>query len=99
MTAEQIKRAAALYAAVEAKDKEIKGLLVATEISLYGRVQGSPLGEFKRTRNPVEAEKREWPNETAARLHHILVVAYTNERNRHARELRQMGLSVPEAPQ
>lgn len=98
MTPEQIKRAASLYAAVEAADKDIAIVLNARRIGLFGFDEHSnPSGRFERTRSKDDVAKGFWPDDTAALLHVTLVRQHRSIRARHARELAQMGLSAPEA--
>jgi hypothetical protein len=98
MTPDQIKRAAALYAAIEAADKDIAIVLSARRIGLFGYDESSnPAGRFERARSKDDVAKGSWPDDTAALLHNTLVRQHRSIRARYTRELAQMGLSVPEA--
>jgi hypothetical protein len=95
MTVEQINRAAALIESLAECDKTIAEIAAATEISLYARKDGSPAADFKRSR----AKNQPWSDEHGATLQQFLLGRYRASRAKIARELKQLDVAVPEAPQ
>lgn len=96
LTLDQIKRAAALLDALSRWDKEIAVLTNATEVSAYARNGGSPAAEFKRSRANGSSS---WSDEHGAALHRFILGRYHASRAKVVRELRQLDVTIPEAPQ
>lgn len=92
MTHDQIKRAAVLLDAIAKHDKDIGALKGALRVSAFAMdYHSNPLFKLERTRS----DKAPF-DEHGETLHRFLMKLKRADRERVARELRQLGVAVPE---
>lgn len=97
LTPEQIKRAAALYAALATAAIDLRKLREASKISLVAQDErGNTLGEFKRARGAAGVTLNRWDDVEAATIHRLMIELRLRSRDAMVRELAQLGLPAPE---